>query len=208
MIDYIIFGEFDINEGNVIRIEYPNKIGISDMILSSYIIPEGTHNIMTDTFCFIINKTNNPEEIILLNSKNKIERLSENSTKYFDLGKNLKKYNIENKIYKVKQIYTFDDNLNDWMSVQNIDKDFDGIKEKTETNISKLAFNNSNGKPGLNSNKTSFSNFSYNPSITIKFYYLIIQKDKNNQNYNIDFYESNQENFIYSSNTPPPILSM
>lgn len=208
MIDYIIFGEFDINEGNVIRIEYPNKIGISDMILSSYIIPEGTHNIMTDTFCFIINKSNNPEETILSNSKNKIERLSQNSTKYFNLEKNLKKYNIENKIYKIKQIYTFDDILNDWTRVQNIEKDFDGMKGKTETNIPRSAFANSTGKQGSNSSKASSNNFSKNNNACKKYYYLIIQKDKYNQFYNMDFYESNQENFIYSSNTPPPILSM
>lgn len=208
MIDYIIFGEFDINEGNVIRLEYPSKIGISDMILSSYIIPEGTHNIMTDTFCFIINKSNNPEETILSYSKNKIERLSENSTKYFDLERNLKNYNIENKIYKVKQIYTFDDALNDWTCVQNIEKDFKGLKGKTETNITKTAFGNSNGKQGAVSNKTSSNNFNNSPNLSKKFFYLIIQKDKNNQFYNMDFYESNQENFIYSSNTPPPIISM
>ncbi len=208
MIDYIVFGEFDINEGNVIRIEYPNKIGISEMTLSSYIIPEGTHNIMTDTFCFIINKFNNPEETILSKSKIKIESLSKNLTKYFDLERNLKNYNIENKIYKVKQIYTFDDSLNDWTCVQNFEKDFIGIKGKTETNIFNTAFNNPNGKQGPNSNKTSSNTFNYYPNIRKKFFYLIIQKEKNNQHFNFDFYDSNQENFIYSSNTPPPILSM
>lgn len=209
MIDYIIFGEFDINEGNVIRIEYPSKIGISDMTLSSYIIPEGTHNIMTDTFCFIINRFNNPEETILSNSKNKMESLSKNSTKYFDLERNLKNLQIENKIYKVKQIYTFDDNLSDWTFVQNIEKDVKGIKGKTETSINnKNASNNSNGKLVANISKTSSNNFNNTPNMNKKFFYLIIQKDKSNQFYNMDFYESNQENFIYSSNTPPPVLTM
>ena len=62
MIDYIVYSEFDINEGNVVKIEYPKKTGISETILSSYMIPEGTHNIMNDTFCFIVNKKNNPDE--------------------------------------------------------------------------------------------------------------------------------------------------
>ncbi len=214
MIDYIIFGEFDINEGNVIRIEYPNKIGISDIILSSYIIPEGTHNIMKDMFCFIINKSNNPEEAILLNSKNKIEILSENSVKFFNLEKSLKNYNIENKIYKINQIYTFDNNINDWVCVQNIEKDFKDYKGKTETQIVKSSFNNTNGKQYNNSNsKSTVMNFNLNQlgnsQISMKkIFYMIIQKDKINTYYNFDFYESNQENFIYSSNTPPPILSM
>ena len=65
MIDYIVYGEFDINEGNVIKVEYPQKTGISEMVLSSYLIPEGTHNIMNDCFCFIINRKMNNEELKL-----------------------------------------------------------------------------------------------------------------------------------------------
>ena len=56
MIDYVLYSEFDNNEGSLIKIEYPNKTGISETILSSYMIPEGAHNIRSDTFCFIVNK--------------------------------------------------------------------------------------------------------------------------------------------------------
>ena len=49
MIDYIIYSEFDINAGSVVKIEYPKKTGIQEMTLSSYMIPEGIHNIMNDT---------------------------------------------------------------------------------------------------------------------------------------------------------------
>ena len=56
MIDYVLYSEFDNNEGSLIKIEYPNKTGISEIILSSYMIPEGAHNIRSDTFCFIVNK--------------------------------------------------------------------------------------------------------------------------------------------------------
>jgi len=211
MIEYIVYGEFDINEGNVVRIEYPNKIGVSDMILSSYIIPEGTHNIMTDTFCFIINKSNNPEDAILLNSKSRLERLSENSTNYFDLEKNLKIYNIENKIYKIKQIYTFNESYSDWVFVQNIEKDLKAYKGKNEFSNSQPGTNFSSTKHNnkINFNNSQHSNNIQNNQTSIKkHFYLIIQKDKNNLFFNFDFYESIHENFIYSSNTPPPILSM
>lgn len=221
MIDYIIFGEFDINEGNVVRLEYPNKIGISDMILSSYIIPEGTHNIMTDSFCFIVNKPNNPEDVVLSNSKTRIEKFSQNSTKYFDLEKNLKNMNIEHKIYKIKQIYLFDTSQNDWIPVQNSEKDFQLIKGKSESNSQlKNIYNGSNslGKHfsnnSINSNKntsivsaTNFNSIGFSNSGK-RVFYLIIQKDKNSLHYNLEFYESFQDNFIYSSNTPPPVLSM
>ena len=52
MIDYIVYSEFDINEGSLVKIEYPNKIGIEEITLSSYMIPEGIHNTKTDNFCF------------------------------------------------------------------------------------------------------------------------------------------------------------
>ena len=134
MIDYIILGEFDINEGNVVRLEYPNKIGISDMILSSYIIPEGTHNIMTDSFCFIVNKTNLQEDIIPKKikpddeknkEKDKDKNINNNNTKgfmrYFNLERPLRELKIENKIYKIKQVHLFNKNTNEWIPLQSFD---------------------------------------------------------------------------------------
>ena len=66
MIDYIIYSEFDNNEGSLVKIEYPTKTGISETILSSYMIPEGAHNIRSDTFCFIVNKSFNSKKENLL----------------------------------------------------------------------------------------------------------------------------------------------
>ena len=85
MIDYIIFSEFDINEGNVVKLEYPEKTGVSDLILSSYMIPEGAHNTMTDTFTFILNKKTNSDEILLNQLKETNEKLNLNRIKYLDL---------------------------------------------------------------------------------------------------------------------------
>jgi hypothetical protein len=85
MIDYIIFGEFDINEGNVIKLEYPEKTGVSDLILSSYMIPEGAHNTMNDTFTFVLNKKPNSDEILLNYLKEINEKMNLNRIKYLDL---------------------------------------------------------------------------------------------------------------------------
>lgn len=85
MIDYIIFGEFDINEGNVIKLEYPEKTGVSDLILSSYMIPEGAHNTMSDTFTFVLNKKTNSDEILLNYMREINEKMNLNKIKYLDL---------------------------------------------------------------------------------------------------------------------------
>ena len=90
MIDYIIFGEFDINEGNVIKLEYPDKTGVSDLILSSYMIPEGAHNTMTDTFTFILNKKSNSDQILLKTLNEINENLNLNRIKYLDLKSSIK----------------------------------------------------------------------------------------------------------------------
>jgi hypothetical protein len=80
MIDYIVYSEFDINEGSLVKIEYPNKIGIEEITLSSYVIPERIHNTKTDHFCFIINKNNKGEEIILPEIKKTEHDLLNNRT--------------------------------------------------------------------------------------------------------------------------------
>ena len=56
MIDNIILAEFDVNQGNTIKLEYPLKLDLQEMVLSSFLIPEGSHNIITD--CFLINLKN------------------------------------------------------------------------------------------------------------------------------------------------------
>jgi hypothetical protein len=109
MIDYIIYGEFDINEGNVVKVEYPHKTGINEMVLASYLIPEGTHNIMNDCFCFIINRKENYEDSIILSTKSIVDSINTNVVKYIDLkGAN------KDKSYLLKKVYNY--NFNKWES--------------------------------------------------------------------------------------------
>ena len=120
MIDYIVYGEFDINEGNVIKIEYPKKTGVSEMILSSYMIPEGAHNTMNDTFCFIINKKTDSDEIIIPGIKKAINNFNQSkSIKYLNFAYS-KIYNeqIDNKGFIVKEIYNLDSSINKWNSLK------------------------------------------------------------------------------------------
>jgi len=129
MIDYIVYSEFDINEGNVVKIEYPKKTGISETILSSYMIPEGTHNIMNDTFCFIVNKKNNPDENII----NEIKETEQNfknhrKIKYLDLSKSKYYENIKNKGFILKKIYNLNSFSNKWEDL-NITKKYIESKE-------------------------------------------------------------------------------
>jgi hypothetical protein len=109
MIDYIIYGEFDINEGNVVKVEYPRKTGISEMVLASYLIPEGTHNIMNDCFCFIINRKENYEDSIVSSAKSFIDSVNSNIVKYVDL-----KGVDSEKTYQLKKVYNY--NFNKWES--------------------------------------------------------------------------------------------
>ena len=120
MIDYIVYSEFDINEGSLVKIEYPNKTGIEEITLSSYMIPEGIHNTKTDTFCFIINKNNKGDEIILPEIKKAENDFSNNRTvKYLDFQySQIFKDNIENKSFVIKNIYDFNTSKNDWETLQ------------------------------------------------------------------------------------------
>jgi hypothetical protein len=120
MIDYIVYSEFDINEGSLVKIEYPNKIGLEEITLASYMIPEGIHNTIKDIFCFIINKNNKGDEIILPEIKKAEKDFSNNRTvKYLDFQySQIYKDNIENKSFIIKNIYDFNSSNNDWETLQ------------------------------------------------------------------------------------------
>lgn len=126
MIDYIVYGEFDINEGNVIKIEYPQKTGINEMVLASYIIPEGTHNIMTDCFCFVTNKKINGEEIMLDSLKNQADQFTQESISYIDLSSAFLSQNLNERVFKLKDIYNYNSYSNQWDNLsisKNLPKD-------------------------------------------------------------------------------------
>lgn len=143
MIDYIVYGEFDINEGNVIKVEYPQKTGISEMVLSSYLIPEGTHNIMNDCFCFIINRKMNNEELLVENMKKQMDKLNLNLIKYLDL-KSSQHYDlyVKNKVFKLKELYNYNSFAIKWESL-NLLKNFskDDILLKIDQDTKENFFN-------------------------------------------------------------------
>ncbi len=118
MIDYIIYSEFDINEGSLVKIEYPIKTGIPEMTLSSYMIPEGIHNIMNDTFCFIINRKNDGDESIITDIKrtrNEFEKIR--VVKYLDFHySSIYKNKIKDNKFQLKEIYNFNKLSNHWES--------------------------------------------------------------------------------------------
>lgn len=130
MIDYIIYGEFDINEGNVIKVEYPQKLGINETILSSYLIPEGTHNIMNDCFCFVLNKKTNSEDILIESMKKQVDKFNLGYIKYIDLG-SFPYYNsfVKDKVFKIKEIYNYNSFTVKWESM-NMSENF--MKNKTD----------------------------------------------------------------------------
>ena len=115
MIDYIVYGEFDINEGNVIKIEYPNKTGIKEMILSSYLIPEGTHNVMNDTFTFIASRDSLYNDEIIPTIKSTMNSyLEAKSTRYLNFSSVKNAPVVIEKPYKVKDIFNFNTFSQQW----------------------------------------------------------------------------------------------
>jgi hypothetical protein len=114
MIDYILYGEFDINEGNVIKVEYPNKIGINETVLASYLIPEGTHNFSTDCFCFILNKKLEYEKFMSNSINSVIDKLNLNQIRYLDLSN---KADLTTKTFQMKKLYNFNLFNNQWESL-------------------------------------------------------------------------------------------
>ena len=127
MIDYIIYSEFDNNEGSLVKIEYPTKTGISETILSSYMIPEGAHNIRSDTFCFIVNKPSNPKKDNLFSEiKKTVNELNKIKTiKYFDFSKSdiyLEK--IKDKGFALNKIYNLNKQNKSWESLKTTEEYF------------------------------------------------------------------------------------
>ena len=127
MIDYIIYSEFDNNEGSLVKIEYPTKTGISETILSSYMIPEGAHNIRSDTFCFIVNKPSNPKKENLfseikkaVNEFNKIRTI-----RYFDFSKcDIFLEKIKDRGFPLNKIYNLNKQNKSWESLKTTEEYF------------------------------------------------------------------------------------
>jgi len=127
MIDYIIYSEFDNNEGSLVKIEYPIKTGVSETILSSYMIPEGAHNIRSDTFCFIVNKAqNSKKENIFSEIKKAVNEFNKKKTiKYFDFSKcELYLEKIKDKGFQLNKIYNLNKQNKSWESLKTTEEYF------------------------------------------------------------------------------------
>ena len=127
MIDYVLYSEFDNNEGNVIKIEYPNKTGISETILSSYMIPEGAHNIKNDTFCFIVNKgPNNKKENLFSEIKKTVYEFSKIKTiKYYNfINSPIYQEKIMDKGFPIKKIYNLNTQSKSWECLKTTEEYF------------------------------------------------------------------------------------
>ena len=121
MIDYVIYSEFDNNEGSVVKIEYPNKTGISETVLSSYMIPEGAHNIRSDTFCFIVNKpTNNKKENLFSEIKKAVNQFTKSRTiKYYNfIHSPIYQEKLLDKGFPIKKIYNLNTQSKSWESLK------------------------------------------------------------------------------------------
>ena len=127
MIDYIIYSEFDNNEGSLVKIEYPTKTGVSETILSSYMIPEGAHNIRSDTFCFIVNKpSNSKKENLFTEIKKAVNEFNKIKTiKYFDFSKcDLFLEKIKDKGFPLSKIYNLNKQSKSWESLKTTEEFF------------------------------------------------------------------------------------
>ena len=127
MIDYVIYSEFDNNEGSVVKIEYPNKTGISETILSSYMIPEGAHNIRSDTFCFIVNKgQNNKKDNLFTEIKKTVKEFSEKrTTKYYNfVHSQIYQESIIDKGFPIKKIYNLNTQSKSWETLKTTEEYF------------------------------------------------------------------------------------
>ena len=127
MIDYIIYSEFDNNEGSVVKIEYPHKTGISETILSSYMIPEGAHNIRSDTFCFIVNKVSSKKNDYLFTEIKKVvnQFTKRKTTKYFNfVHSKIYQEKIMNQGFQIKKVYNLNTESKSWESLSTTEEYF------------------------------------------------------------------------------------
>ena len=137
MIDYIIYSEFDNNEGSLVKIEYPIKTGVSETILSSYMIPEGAHNIRSDTFCFIVNKplsNSRKNDNLFSEIKKAVNEFNKIRTiKYFDFSKvDIYLEKIKDKGFPLNKIYNFNNQTKSWESLKTTENYF---KQNKNINI-------------------------------------------------------------------------
>ena len=55
-IEAVLFAEFDIDKGSVLRQQYPEKVSDDEGLLAELMLPEGTHNHFQDWTVFMLNR--------------------------------------------------------------------------------------------------------------------------------------------------------
>ena len=55
-IEAILFAEFDIDKGSVLRQQYPAKVSDDEGLLAELMLPEGAHNHVQDWTVFMLNR--------------------------------------------------------------------------------------------------------------------------------------------------------
>jgi len=55
-IEAVLFAEFDIDKGSVLRQQYPEKVSDDEGLLAELMLPEGTHNHFQDWTIFMLNR--------------------------------------------------------------------------------------------------------------------------------------------------------
>ena len=59
-IEAILFAEFDIDKGSVLRQQYPRKVTDDEGLMAELMIPEGIHNHFQDWTVFMLNRPTQP----------------------------------------------------------------------------------------------------------------------------------------------------
>jgi hypothetical protein len=55
-IEAVLFAEFDIDKGSILRHQYPEKVSDDEGLLAELMLPEGTHNHFQDWTIFMLNR--------------------------------------------------------------------------------------------------------------------------------------------------------
>lgn len=55
-VDYVLLAEFDIDEGSVLRHQYPAPTGTDDHLLAEHMLPDGAHDRTEDWTVFYLNQ--------------------------------------------------------------------------------------------------------------------------------------------------------
>ena len=68
--DYIVLAEFDINQGSVVKHQYPHPIPNAEPnTIASYMLPEGGHNRSSDITYFLLNRRKAKDMLALISSE-------------------------------------------------------------------------------------------------------------------------------------------